>query len=157
MSGWLLGIVGIICLGLLLEIVLPEGQTTKYVRGAFSLLVIFVVIAPLPKIFGGDIDLAFDDIGYDVDENFVHSVSMKYTDTLEENIEIILKESGYNSTVEIVVEEGSVREIDLVVVKIFFSVINENEMNTHIQKVKAIVSKHLSLKDDVVLVNYGSD
>ena len=60
MSEWLIGVVGIISLGLLLEILIPEGQTSKYVKGAFSLLVIFVVISPLPKLLNGEYDFNFE-------------------------------------------------------------------------------------------------
>ena len=37
LTAWLTGITGVIALGVLLEILLPEGQTGKYVKGAFSL------------------------------------------------------------------------------------------------------------------------
>ena len=43
MGAWIMSVVGVICLGVLLEIVLPSGKTTKYVRGTFSLLVVFVI------------------------------------------------------------------------------------------------------------------
>ena len=83
MSEWLLGIVGIIALGLLLEIVLPDGQITKYVRGAFSLLVIVAVIAPLPKIFGGDFEFVFDGVSYEIDSTYLTSQGEEYEGTLE--------------------------------------------------------------------------
>ena len=43
MGAWIMSVVGVICLGVLLEIVLPSGKTTKYVRGTFSLLVVYVI------------------------------------------------------------------------------------------------------------------
>ena len=48
MGAWILSIAGVICLGILLEIVLSEGKTAKYVKGAFSLLVVIAIVAPLP-------------------------------------------------------------------------------------------------------------
>ena len=50
LTAWMTAIAGVIALGVLLEILLPEGQTGKYVKGAFSLLVIFVVVSPLPGV-----------------------------------------------------------------------------------------------------------
>ena len=50
MKGWIVSIVCVIVLGILLEIVLPKGKMAKYVKGTFSLLVIFVVVSPLPKL-----------------------------------------------------------------------------------------------------------
>ena len=50
MSGWLIGIVGVVSLGVLIEVLLPEGENSKYIRGIFSIIVIFVIISPLPKL-----------------------------------------------------------------------------------------------------------
>lgn len=50
MGAWIISITGVICLGILLDIVLPDGKTTKYIRGAFSLIVILVIVSPLPSL-----------------------------------------------------------------------------------------------------------
>ena len=158
MSQWLLGVVGIISLGLLLEILIPDGQTSKYVKGAFSLLVIFALISPLPKMLGGEYDFNFDGVSYDVDSDYVMYVTNQYTSNLEDDIEKALREQGINSVVEIVVKGESVREIDIVMAKIYLSSIDEKDENTHISRVKDIVSKALSISRDKVKVSveYGS-
>ena len=50
MKGWIVSIVCVVILGILLEIVLPKGKMAKYIKGTFSLLVIFVIVSPLPKL-----------------------------------------------------------------------------------------------------------
>ncbi|MDE7208303.1 MAG: stage III sporulation protein AF [Clostridia bacterium] len=50
MSGWLIGIVGVVSLGVLIEVLLPEGENSKYIRGIFSIIVILLIIYPLPKL-----------------------------------------------------------------------------------------------------------
>ena len=159
MGEWLVGIVGIISLGLLLEILLPEGQTSKYVRGAFSLLVILVVISPIPKLLGGEYNLDLTGVNYDIDLDYVQQTSSQYTNIIEDNVENVLKEQGINSVVEIVVKDGSVKDVDFVLIKIFLSRIDENQENTYITMSKDTVSKYLSIdKNDVeVSVQYGSD
>ena len=158
MGEWLVGIVGVISLGLLLEILLPDGQTSKYVRGAFSLLVILVVISPIPKLLGGEYTLDLTDVNYDIDLDFVKQTSSQYTCNLEDDLEKILKEQGINSVVEIVVKDGSVKDVDFVLIKIFLSRIDENQENTFINVSKDTVSKYLSIdKNNVeVSVQYGS-
>ena len=159
MSQWIVGVVGIISLGLLLEILIPEGQTSKYVKGAFSLLVIFVLISPLPKLLGGEYDFNFDGVSYEIDTDYLTYATNQYTRTLEDDLEEILKEQGIQSTVEIVVKDGNVKDIDFVSVKIFLSGIDENEKNTHITRAREIATKSLSVSKDKVYVNveYGSD
>ena len=158
MGEWLVGIVGVISLGLLLEILLPDGQTSKYVRGAFSLLVILVVISPIPKLLGGEYTLDLASVNYDIDLDFVKQTSSQYTCNLEDDLEKILKEQGIESVVEIVIKEGSVKDVDFVMIKIFLSRIDENQENTFINVSKDTVSKYLSIdKNNVeVSVQYGS-
>ncbi len=73
----MIGIVGVVSLGVLIEIVLPEGENTKYIRGIFSIIVIFVIVAPLPKMMKGDFfkDFVTDDGGnIQIDEDYYQSV-----------------------------------------------------------------------------------
>ena len=158
MSEWLLGVVGVISLGLLLEILIPEGQTSKYVRGAFSLLVIFVVISPLPKLLGGEYDLNFDDVSYEIDSDYVIYTSSQYESSLEDDVEKVLAGEGIISIVEIVTKEGSVRDIDFVLVKIYLSGIDEKVVNTHISRAEEVVQDCLKISRQKVRVGveYGS-
>lgn len=158
MSEWLIGIVGIISLGLLLEILIPEGQTSKYVKGAFSLLVIFVVISPLPKLLNGEYDFNFEGVSYEVDNDYLAYTTNEYTSSLAEDIETILQNEDIRSSVKIVTKDGCVRDIDVVVVKIYLSGIDEKDENTHISRVKELVTKYLDVSRDRVMVSveYGS-
>lgn len=57
-----MSVVGVICLGVLVEIVLPSGKSAKYVRGAFSLLVVFVIASIIPSIAKADWTLDLNDV-----------------------------------------------------------------------------------------------
>ena len=57
-SSWLLSISGVVILSVLAEFVLPEGQINKYTKVVFAFIILLVVIMPLPKIFGKDLDIS---------------------------------------------------------------------------------------------------
>ena len=59
MNEWIMSIVGITALGVLMDILLPEGETSKYIKGIFALFTVFVIIYPLPKIINGNFDYNF--------------------------------------------------------------------------------------------------
>ena len=119
---------------------------------------ILVVISPIPKLLGGEYTLDLASVNYDIDLDFVKQTSSQYTCNLEDDLEKILKEQGIESVVEIVVKEGSVKDVDFVMIKIFLSRIDENQENTFINVSKDTVSKYLSIdKNNVeVSVQYGS-
>lgn len=48
MSGWIMGIVGVIALATLADILLPEGETAKYIKGFLAVFVVAAIVAPIP-------------------------------------------------------------------------------------------------------------
>ncbi len=48
---WLLGVVGVVLLGVLVDVLLPKGQMSKYVKGIFAVLLLFVIVAPVVSFF----------------------------------------------------------------------------------------------------------
>lgn len=57
MNAWLLSIVGVVSLGVLLEILLADGETSKYIKGVFALAVVLVLVAPIPKFLNKNFDI----------------------------------------------------------------------------------------------------
>lgn len=56
-SSWLMSIVGIALLGVVTDLMLPEGQMQKYVKAVFAFLVVFVIISPFPKLFNSSLSI----------------------------------------------------------------------------------------------------
>ncbi|MCM1306723.1 MAG: stage III sporulation protein AF [Bacteroides sp.] len=119
MSAWIMSIVGVICLGVLLEIVLPEGQTAKYVKGAFSLLVVFVIAAPLPALFKKDYKFSIDSSAFEVNEEYIASTYAFYTEGFCQRAVYALKSNGYDAEVEIELSEDAPVKIRLISVTVF--------------------------------------
>lgn len=115
MSEWIISIVGVIMLGVLLEIVLPEGKTAKYVRGAFSLLVVFAIAAPLPGLFKKKWDVSVDPGAFTVDEAYVAGAYEDYSNRLSMALEKFLSEKGIEATVRAEVESGKIERVDITV------------------------------------------
>ena len=54
MSGWIMGIVGVIALATLADILLPEGETAKYIKGFLAVFVVAAIVAPIPFFFDSE-------------------------------------------------------------------------------------------------------
>lgn len=74
MGAWLLKITGVIALSTLSSLLIPNGQTKKYVKGIFALITLFVLVSPLPKLLKSDFSgfpNAFDTVSeLEIDETF---------------------------------------------------------------------------------------
>ena len=81
MTAWLMGIVGVVAVGVLLEILLENTEIAKYIKGVFALALVFVIVSPLPSLFknGFDLDKIFSKTAYAPDYEFVENIG-KLTD-----------------------------------------------------------------------------
>ena len=48
-SSWIMSIAGIICLSVIVELVLPDGQLNRYIKGIFSFIILLVIISPIKE------------------------------------------------------------------------------------------------------------
>ncbi len=154
-SSWVLSIVGIVFIGVLVDVILPEGQMNKYVKSIFALVVVFVIISPIAKMINTDhsVDL-FDKYELSLDLDFLQN----YNNSLKEKLEIEIineaKAQGIdNILVEIVLKEEKGEEIiEKIIVDISNIVILEN--GGHINeytKINDIIEKHTGVKEDKII------
>lgn len=72
-SAYILSIVGIVLLGVIVDLVLVDGQVKKYVKSIFVLFVIFTLVAPLPNLINnvkkGEINLPTSEI--EINESYL--------------------------------------------------------------------------------------
>ena len=98
-SQWLLSITGVILLSVLAEFVLPEGQINKYTKVIFSFVVLLVVIMPLPKLFGKDIDIShFFSSGESVlQENYLEQTNLNKLSAINKDLNASLESFGFEN------------------------------------------------------------
>lgn len=144
---WLLGLVGVVLLSVLADVLLPSGQTNKYIKGIFSLLVILTLITPIIKLKNADFNIS-DIIGGDeiaIDNDFISDVSDRELTALESRIEKELNNRGINTKkVVLTISDGNINSITSVSVRI-------SEID-NADTVKMVVSEMLSISEDIVEV-----
>lgn len=158
-TGWILSVLGVSILGVLVDIILPNGEMQKYIKSIFSILIVFSLIVPLLNI---DINnLNFDNLIYnnasvELDNNYINSFNTQYKILLENNCEQLLEANGFSGvSVEIdMIMENNSFEIKKVELNLKNLVINQNEV--HINKyteMRNCITKYLDVKEDMVVFN----
>lgn len=146
MSGWVLSVTAVICLTVLLDIIMPDGQMKKYVKGIVSIIVIFVIITPLASIAVGEFDLTKGNITIDSDMlDNLESTSDRYRET---QLEAMLSDDDITVDVKIENDNGK-KKVEVIVQN---QVLSENEMNILKQKVKDTVTDFLGIDSGSVSV-----
>ena len=159
MRTYVLAISGIIAAGSLLSLMLPEGQTKKYVKGILSLIILYVVISPLPKLFASDFDIenviGADYTEYSSDEDFLDGISANSFKTREKLLADYLSATGVKATVRFVGKTGNEKEIDYVNVILAREAFTADKSNSiDIGALKSEISKFSGVPEDKLRVFY---
>lgn len=159
MSGYVLSVVGVVFLGVLVDVIMPDGEMNKYVKGMFSLIALCVFLSPVQKIFNKD--FSFDGLVYDssaiqIDDDFVEATNKQIKQQLERSLEAKLCDAGFDNTkVEILCDLSNNKlQIKKVIVDISKMVINANM--AHINKyteIKGVITKNLNVEESDVVIN----
>lgn len=158
-TGWILSVLGISVIGVLVDVILPEGEMQKYIKSIFSIIIIFTLITPLLNINIDKINLdtfIYNQSSVELDKNYISSFNKQYKELLEKNCEQILKTNGFSGvSVEIDINlENNQFEVKKVYLNLKNLVINTNE--AHINKyteMRESITKYLDVKEDVVVFN----
>lgn len=150
MKTWILNLVGISLLGVLIEILLPKGNTNKYIKGVLSLVLVYVIISPMISLFSGNKvgninSFVNDDIV--VDTSFIDEINISSNELEENNIQRILDNEGIkNIKVNIISNTFSQNKIEFVKVCTKNMVIETESLNINTkEKITNIVSKRLKI------------
>ena len=94
-SSWLLSIAGIIILGVLCEMIIPDGQMNKYVKTIFSFAVLLVLIMPLPNIFKTEIDInSILEFNPALQENYLEQINLDKLNLISDSINKQINDAG---------------------------------------------------------------
>ena len=110
MAGWILSVVGTVLTVTLAEVMLPEGQTAKFIKGVISLAIIYVVIAPIPALLSSKIDINsffdFSSSSYESDASFIGIIKEDKQSALSREINEAFAERGLTASVAVVLDEN---------------------------------------------------
>ena len=137
MTGYLISVIGIVCLGVLVDIVMPTGQMNKYVKSMFGIFTIIVLISPVIKIIKSDYDISnlfYNQISVQIDKDFLEATNKKIIEEVEISIEKNCENKGfYNVECEIEsILENNVLTIKKVTLNLKKMVISSGQV--HINK-----------------------
>lgn len=155
LSAWIMQIAGISVISVLVDLMMPNGQTKKYIKGVFAFIIIFVIISPIPALINKEINI--DDIfqeEIELQDEYIYQINRNRLSAYEKSIINDLKREGI-SGVEININANiftSDMEINAVFVDLSQVVINENIQHIDINElVKSSILKYITIDEDKII------
>ena len=96
MGKWVVTVAGIAILSVLCDVILPEGQTRKYVKTVFGVVVTLVIVQPVIQLFSGGATSIFTssegDIG--VQHQYLENVADRQQTNAVKSVSTLLENNG---------------------------------------------------------------
>lgn len=128
MTEYILGVVGMVVLAATIDIILPSGKMSVFVRSVVAVFLFFVIVSPLAKVVKrGNV---IDDIIDSVDSQFVIDITDSQVNAAKQQVQKSIKSNfGFDSDVEIeyISEKGVASFLKVSV----FLANDENKANTN--------------------------
>lgn len=156
MSGYIAKILGVVMAGILVDIILPNGETSKYIKGMFAIFIIFVIISPLKTLSENGINLKnfFQVPASYVNEDLLDTINTQKVSAMKSDILFELEQNGFSS-VEIDIDYKTTNS-QIVIQNVHVNIENLilNSSSKHINKyafIKEVVTKHTGVNEGLIL------
>lgn len=109
LSGYILSTVGVVILGVVIDLMLVEGQMQKYIKNIFVIFVIFAIVSPIPDLLKTNITLpTIDSRELTLDEGLLKNINAHKKAELENDIIQHFKNNGVSGVqVEVMIDAES--------------------------------------------------
>lgn len=156
MSGYLLTLLGIVLLGVLIEVILPSGTTSKYISGIFSIFVMFVILSPILTWIRSDYKLSdyFTKTDVQLNEKLLYNINNSKLSEIEQ---IVIEELNTNRYTNVKIDiqfemEADNVKITQVLVDLQNLVINQNSVNINkYVYIRQVVMSHIAVTEEVIV------
>lgn len=158
-TAYILSVVGIVFVGVLVDIIMPDGKMNNFVKGVFGLVVLLVIITPIQKVFNPNFSLEnffYDTAATTIDTDFIEATNKQIKNELENTLVAKLEKAGFSNCLVTIDCNLSANEmkIEKVYIDISKMVINANMV--HINKyneIKEVVKNYLNVEESDVVIN----
>lgn len=154
MSGYILSIMGIVVAGVIIDIVIPSGAISKYIKSIFSIFVLVVLLAPIVKFVGSFKGVELDTNNLKPDEKLLNFIYKSQVVSKEINIENELENEGMENVdikLQFTIENNELKINSCIVI---LKNMTNNSDNKHIdiyENIYEIVKKHTGLNDKEII------
>ena len=156
MNGYVLSVLGIVVAGVFIDIIIPTGTISKYIRSFYSIFVVAVLISPVVKFLNKQQSLTIKYEEYILNDDLLNYIYSSRATNLENNLESNLEKEGFknidiNLTFSI---ENNELKYNSCKVNIKNLVISPDKL--HINKyefIKETIKNNTNLTDEEIIIN----
>lgn len=154
MAGYILSILGIVVAGVFIDIIIPSGTISKYIKSIYAIFVLAVIITPIIKFFNNNQGFNLQYQEYEINQNLINYIQTNKIATIENDITLELENEGLFN-IDIIINysiDNNELSINSCTINLENLVISSDKQ--HINKyeiIKEIVREYTNLTDEEMI------
>lgn len=154
MTAWILSIVGIVFVGIIFDMISPEGKLSTFIKSIFAIITLFVIVSPIPKLLQKKWNWDWD---FEWSDEYLQSVTtgkvLYYQDQIRQNLENM----GYQQ-VDVLIEwnqENSTQNMEKIYIDFTKYVLNGGDKHKiEYEKIEEMIVKLINIEKENIIF-YG--
>lgn len=154
MTAWILSIVGIVFVGIIFDMISPEGKLSTFIKSIFAIITLFVIVSPIPKLLQKKWNW---DWNFEWSDEYLQSVTtgkvLYYQDQIRQNLENM----GYQQ-VDVLIEwnqENSTQNMEKIYIDFTKYVLNGGDKHKiKYEKIEEMIVKLINIEKENIIF-YG--
>ena len=156
MKAYVISILGITICGVLIEIILPSGSTSKYVKSIYAVFVIAVILNPVIQFFAKNkgLDIKYNDM--EISDKLIDYINTQKVESVKSSIILELNQQGAENVDIILNFEQQNNQIIYKSCIVDLKNLTYTPSDKHISKYELIIDvikQHTNLTDEVIIFN----
>lgn len=156
MIGYILSILGIVMAGIIIDLIIPSGSISKYIKSVYSIFIVAVLIMPLINFLNNNngFNLAYKD--YELQESLLTFIHKNRVESLEKTIEQNLTAHGIENVdieIKFSLENNELNYISCKVNLINVAISADKQHINKYEFIKDVVSNFTNLSSKEIIFN----
>ncbi len=97
MTEYILSILGIVLLGVMIDVIIPSGSISKFIKSLFGIFVLAVIIMPVIKFFNTTRDFNLEYTNYELNQTLLNYINNQKVLAIADDIETELYDNGFSN------------------------------------------------------------
>ena len=97
MKGYILTILGVVIVGILVDVIIPSGNINKFIKSVYSVFVVMVILNPIIKFFNNHRDFDFNYNDYTISQPLLDYLNRQKVEGYKKDIISTLAEAGLDN------------------------------------------------------------
>lgn len=155
MSSYVLSILGVVLLGIIIDVIIPSGNINKYIKSIFSIFIIAVIISPVVKFISNKNDFKLDYDNYQIDQELVEYIYKKRVNNEQTKIEEYFTNEGFCNIDIIINFSIKNNEIEYISCDVNLQNLVISADKQHINKyefIKSVICDYTNLTEEEILI-----